>query len=486
MKLTMAAATLAFAIAAAVLPFILRDNHLSTNMDALLPDDPWIEAHLDFLRNSQLGSTAAISLEAGPGADPGKLARFAENFAKLAEKEPSIKKVFFKIPPDEATEALGFLCSRIPQTFSPDDLNELEKLTSPKSLEATLRGHYRDLTRPGAIFRQKLFAADPLNLHKRIIDKLRSLAGDSGFRFHIRDDGLWSEDDSHLLVLVRTDAPISDAGRGEEFVKAVRRCLENSKPSKRFNYIIMAGHRHAVDNRRLLRRDIAVTMAVAAAGFILLFAFLFRDWRAIFVFAVPFLGMGSAIGLTWLFFDGPSAVILGMGATVIGIALDYGIHVFVAAKDSLSNTSLSEDQSIDNAVAAVRRPIIFSALTTLGVFWAFFLSSSPGYHQLAFASTCGIALSVWISLTCLPLLFKVGEPKPSRRSPYIAKLADAFTALHTRSKVRSVVAVWIAILAVSGFFAVKVGFQPNIRSLDGISDRLRNDEREFRGIWGES
>ncbi|MCK5845726.1 MAG: hypothetical protein KAG97_13520, partial [Victivallales bacterium] len=408
--LKIAVGTLLFVIVSTALPFLLRENHLSTNMDALLPADPWIAAHLDFLRNSRIGSTAAVSLEAKPGADPAKLPLFAERFAKLTSREPLVGKVFHRIPPRKATNALAFLCLRMPQILSPTNLNELEKSSATNRIGALMRALYKEMTRPGALFRQKLAASDPLSLHQKIIAKLRFLAGNSGFRFHPREDGLWSDDGRHLLVLVRTEAPISDAGRGESFVEALKRLLEASKPSSKFNYIIMAGHRHAVDNRRLLQRDITVTMTVAAIGFILLFSFLFRDWRAVFVFIVPFLGMGSAIGLTWLFFDTPSAIILGMGATVIGIALDYGIHVFVAAKaagtaprnastqpgdcvapspqneKNVRNTSeecgavpSNLSQSVDKAVSEVIHPIVFSALTTLGVFWAFFLSSSPGY-----------------------------------------------------------------------------------------------------------
>ncbi|MCK5844511.1 MAG: MMPL family transporter, partial [Victivallales bacterium] len=525
-----AVATLVFVGAATFLPFIFRDNSVSTNMDALLPNDPWIASHLDFLRNSQIGSMAAISLEAENDADPAKLARFAENFAELASKEPSVTEVFFRIPPEKAAAAVAFLCSRIPQILAPDELKKLKRVTSPAQVDLLLRAHYKEMMRPGALFRQKLTATDPLNLHEVIVEKLRSIGGNSGFRFHLREDGLWSDDNRHFLILVRTDAPISDAGRGATFVEALKRCLEKSQPSSDYRYIIMAGHRHAVDNRRFIQKDITVTMCVAALGFILMFAFLFRDWRAIFVFVVPFLGMGTAVGLTWLFFDAPSAIILGMGATVIGIALDYGIHVFVAAGDAANDSGVVIDpidsqnspvassihngvsgdttmDPVDTAVAGVARPIIFSALTTLGVFWAFFLSLSPGYHQLAFASTCGVAVSVWISLTCLPLLFKFGTTKPRTPNPIVARFAKLFTALaftrdwHSKESAATplkdaehptrgicgyVIFTWLAILAVCAGCAFTVEFQSNIRALDGIGQKLKNDEKAFRAIWGES
>ena len=550
-----AAVTLVFVLATAILPFIIRRNRLSTNMDALLPDDPWISEHLDFLRDSHIGSIAAISLEAGNHADSAKLAEFARRFAEIAGAEPLIDDVFFKVPTDKAAAALGFLCSRAPQILPPTELRELEKTLSPKGVDDLLSEHYKELTRPGALFRQKLAAADPLNLHSDIMRKLRTLAGKSGFRITVRDNGLWSSDGRHLLILARTNAPVSDAGCGEKFIRALNRCLKNADPSPTLKYIIMAGHRHAVDNRRLLKRDIAVTMTVAALGFLALFAFLFRDWRAVFVFVTPFLGMASAIGLTWLFFDSPSAIILGMGATVIGIALDYGIHVFVAARDAavsaLSAAKIASDASgnhqsailadesgdvgdkkrdalasllksairetcgndgvtpggntfgnpVDVGVAEVRRPIIFSSLTTLGVFWAFFLSSSPGYHQLAFASTCGIAVSVWISLTCLPILFKTGPiSKSAHPKGMSAKIADFLAAPDPETpddadpprfrklllKWRVTAAIWAAVLALSAISAFHADFQTNIRALDGISDDLRRDEANFKKIWGES
>jgi predicted RND superfamily exporter protein len=527
-KIKIVTATFAFVTATTFLPFLFRSNKVSTDMDALLPNDPWIASHLDFLRNSQIGTMAAISLEANNGANPANLSLFAEKFANLARRDPMVVEVFFKIPPEKATAAAAFLCARAPQIITPEELKTLRSEITPNKIDDLMRSHYKEMLRPGALFRQKLIASDPFNLHEFILKKLRSIGGNSGFKFQLRENGLWSNDNRHFLILIRTNVPISDAGRGANFVATLKRCLDESRPSSDYDYIIMAGHRHAIDNRRLIERDITVTMCVAALGFIIMFAFLFRNWRAIFVFIVPFFGMGSAVGLTWLFFDAPSAIILGMGATVIGIALDYGIHVFVAvggadpknAKYHIkrqkvkkepaplnSRTVNSNKKYIADALAEVTRPIIFSALTTLGVFWAFFLSKSPGYHQLAFASTCGVAISVWVSLTCLPLLFKVERKRSQRSNPIILKFAELFRALSYGKTVNSddnaskivektpsivinvrfgIILLWLVMLALSAVCAFKVEFQSNIRALDGVGGKLIDDEKAFRAIWGES
>ena len=181
--------------------------------------------------------------------------------------------------------------------------------------------------------------------------------------------------------------------------------------------------------------------------------------------------MICAVGLTLTFFREPSAIILGLGATVIGIALDYGIHVFVAAKH------IGEERG--KALCDIRRPLIFSALTTLGVFWAFFFSGTPGYHQLAFASTCGVALSLFFSLFCLPLLLPTSKTTLSMSGLF--KFPN-----YTQKTAGKTCLIWLILVGLAIFCIKFTYFEPDIRKLDGISQQLKNDEARFRKIWGQN
>jgi predicted exporter len=248
---------------------------------------------------------------------------------------------------------------------------------------------------------------------------------------------------------------------------ALRTALAETAPDSRHAAAIVSGHVHAVDNERVLRRDIAVTVTVAAVGFFFLFLFAFRDWRAIHVFAMPILGVLSALAVTVAVWRRPAAIVVGLAATVVGIALDYAIHVFVVVKTS--------DADPAAALRTIRRPLVFGALTTLGVFLAFAFTNTPAYRQLAVATATGICGALCFSLYILPGWVGGGgrtwHPRwlgPKGRMP------------------SSGLWLWAAALVLLAAAVPRLRLHADLRALDGVTAETRRTEAAFRDRWGES
>jgi len=446
-------------------------SRISTDIKVLLSRDKWIENHLDFLRNSQIGTVIAISIEAKNQNKTAELANSAKKLSMRFSKLANVKSVLAEIQAEKSIYIATCLFKHIPEILDSADLQTIDRQIRPAELTRVLKTHYETILRPGGLFRQKLIASDPLNLFKIPLNRLQYLGKNSGFTFKIINSHLWSADNKHLLMLIYTDIPVTDPEKAEILHKAILKQITDILPETDFSHIIISGHRHAIDNRKLLKHDIFITLTVAGIGFFLLFAIFFRDWRACFVFAIPIVAMICAVSFTLVVFKHPSAIILGLGATVIGIALDYGIHVFAAAKHI-------RDQRIQ-ALKNIRKPLIFSALTTLGVFWAFFFSDTPGYHQLAFASTFGVGLSLLFSLKFLPALL------PEKKTEL--KTFEFLTLPSYNKKIAAkTLLLWFMISVVAVSSIRFTGFEPDIRKLDGTSQKLKNDEAQFKKIWGEN
>ena len=457
-------------VSAAVLPFLLKHNTVSTDISVLLPESQWIKEHLDFLRNSQLSAVTAVSIKAESKLSAGKIPELASHFAADISPHPHIKEVYYRISPEILAETALFLCPRAPQVLNSSDFEKIRGKLKPGKIQVILTEQYEKLLRPGGMFLQKTISADPLDIYSIILSKIRNTCSGNGFKAVLHDNGLWSRDGRNFLILIYSDIPVTDAELGADYLKMLEKELRKTFPGPEYSYTILSGHRHAIINRKMLEHDITLTMAIAAIGFFMLFIILFRTWRAIFVFIIPIAGMICAVGLTWLFFKNPSAIILGLGATVIGIALDYGIHVFVSG----TNSECTKDN-----MKLLTKPLVYSALTTLGVFIAFFFSETPGYHQLAFASSCGIAVSLLLSLTCLPAVLPSGSQKKMRI------LQWAFPA-YTRMHGRKVFSAWVVLAIAAGAAYFKVHFEPDIRKLDGADNILKQQQQQFEKIWGNS
>ncbi|MBN1863731.1 MAG: MMPL family transporter [Victivallales bacterium] len=456
------------------IPVMLCKHKIDTDISVLLPDDEWISGHLNFLRDSQLGNLVAISLSSPGGKEGfGELANFADRLADKIACYPGVRRVASRFEPEEALAAGRVLFKGIAQTLDGSDLNDVAGRIGLSRLEQIMRGHYDALLRPGGIFQQKIIAADPLNLHEIPLNRLQRLGQESGFRMEIRDSRLWNGEHSSMLLVVETSIPVTDADAAEALYSRLDEDIARISRGHDILCVALSGHRHAMDNQRLLKHDIMVTMFVAGMGFLLLFLIFFRDWMAIVIFVIPVAGVQCAIGLTMLFFERPSAIILGLGTTVVGIALDYGLHVYVAS-------SLHEGEAREKALQAIRRPLVFSALTTLGVFWAFLLSGTPGYRQLAFASTCGLVFSLLFSMICLPSLL----PKNRRVKTWMPRIASRFPT-RSREYYSKAVLAGALIASVAIVVAMFSNFEKDIRQLDGLSDELRSDKTAFATVWGE-
>ena len=495
-----------------LLPLLFIEWNISSDIKVLLPKDEWIDEHFDFLRNSQIGTIVAISIKADSEDASKELPKYAKKISNRLSSLSGVKSVMAQVDSNESIEVATFLFNHIPQLLSRENYLSIDQKISKEGLDIILKKHYEDMLRPGALFKQKMVSNDPLSLFEIPLERLQSLANNSGFKFKIVDSCLFSEDSRHMLIIVYTDIPVTDAEKGKTLHDAINSELltitneldasirginqtnnitstprvekienkqinsskdnltrEQTKNKQNFSYFIMSGHRHAIANKSLLQHDIFITILVASIGFFLLFAFFFRDWRAFFVFLVPLIAMVCSVGLTITFFKEPSAIILGLGTTVIGIALDYGIHVFVASKHSGADRK--------QALINLRRPLIFSALTTLGVFWAFFFSGTPGYHQLAFASTCGIALSLLFAIVILPIIIPAGKMK---------SVIEISLPKFSAKSAKNIIYIWLIFVISSVGLLFLIEFDLNIRNLDGIGEKLKQDEAQFRKIWGEN
>jgi len=83
---------------------------------------------------------------------------------------------------------------------------------------------------------------------------------------------------------------------------------------------------------------------------------------------------------------------MGMSVTMAGSAVDYGIFVFTALW-------LGSDPKAD--VRRMRKPLVISHLTTLGVFSPFFFPTSR-YRQLGWMTSLSLILSLLGALFVLP------------------------------------------------------------------------------------
>lgn len=187
---------------------------------------------------------------------------------------------------------------------------------------------------------------------------------------------------------------------------------------------------------------------------------------ALAIFLIPGLAMAFALGVLALFHTTVSAIVIGFGAVLIGIAVDFAMHVYFAM--------IHNPESPESAIRAVRKPIFFCALTSCVAFGALFASGIPAIRQLALYAIAGLFASMLLSLLLVP---QVVRPRQVQTQ-----------ATRNRRSFRPGVALtlWGVVMAGCIIGGSTVHIDPDLRAIGYVADSVRETERRFAETWGDT
>ncbi|MFW9817800.1 MAG: hypothetical protein ACFFEW_17935, partial [Candidatus Thorarchaeota archaeon] len=368
----------------------LRSISLENDVRLMLPADDEIHRSMRFLQDSHFSDKVIISLEVESASRFPAGLREAVGQLRESLGPPLVTEVVSGISRiDVVGEMLSFL-KHVPQLLDEAALARIDERISPEGVRASLRGNFRKLATPASTFMMPFIRSDPLGIGSDALRSLQTLSSSLGYEVEFENGNFVSRDGAHAMLILQTPVTVTDASGARALVTYLRERLGNLPAYVSAD--IVSGHLHTISNEDVIKRDIWLALSIAGVAFLLLFILLFRDVRAVMLFVIPLVSVLISINLSSVILSRLSHFIVGMGGVVAGIAIDYGIHVYVAVR--------AEHGGV-NAVKLVAKPVVIGALTTLGVFAAFFFSSVQGYHQLAFFSILSIVLCLACALFVL-------------------------------------------------------------------------------------
>jgi predicted exporter len=447
------------------LKFVKYNN----NIELMLPQDAAVQNTMRFLREANFSDKLVISLKLNDELRTTQdLILAADELAASIKSSPLVKQVISNVSASNvASEMISFL-KVAPQLLGPESLSRIESQISPDGVKERLKFIYRQSLSPGSSFFMPFLRVDPLGLFSGILRNIENLSMALGYDVVINNGHLISRDGRHAMVIVKTPVALTDGFGARKLIAYLRG--ELNKLPDFISADIIAGHMHTVSNEDVIKKDIRLTSIIASLAFLLLFLFFFRDLRAVMVFLAPLAAVAVSINITYFVFKNLSYSVIGMGTVISGIAIDYGIYVYMAVRKAGGSLE---------TLRRVIRPVIYSALTTVGVFAVFFFSSVKGYHQLAFFSNSSIILCLIFSLFILPH-FLSQEKKPASTFaaqnpplPFSFKLRDSLC-----------IFCWVAIMIMMFISGMGLRLNNDITQFDGAGKEVVSAEEKFHNAWG--
>jgi predicted exporter len=455
------AAVLVVALAAAA---GWKHLHVDSSLEPLLPENSEARRTVLFFRDSSFASKAVLWFRLTGDAPESVLFDAADKAEK--QLDPQLVKQVIKPPQEaDAMEQAMSLLDRAPELLNQQDLDELEAALKADALKKRMRELYVQLTRPEGSFMQTIIRKDPLGISSRILGRLYSLTNGIGFKVEPRNGHLMHPDGRQMLLVLETSSTATSLASSKALMDNFNRIAASAPPG--VEIIPMCAQIHTAQNQQLMERDTHLAGTVNGIVFLILFLLVSRDWRVGAVFLLPVISIGLTIGVCALLYPNLSMMAIGVSLTMAGSAVDYGLYVYTAV-------TMGKDRDAD--IRRIRRPLLISHLTTLGVFLAFLFSSIPAYRQLGYLTGASLVVSLLCAMFLLPRLVRPGGK--------IFLLGSGMPL--TRWGKLMIPAVYIAaiLLAVSTYFAVRTKFDSNISRLDGVTRQVRQNEENFQKTWG--
>lgn len=434
---------------------------MQENIAAMLPDSGPVAETFYLLEKAPFARKVVISIE---GKEDTPQAVLVDGVERLtAALDPALFPVVINGPDGDSQQTLlPWLVSLLPSLTTEEDLRFLREELHGEEVSRRLAESYRQLLGPEGWALKGIIRQDPLGLHRLLLRKLRSFNLVPEARFVAGH--LLSKDGQSALIIAETPVAITDSAGAERLLAAF--VDARSVLPETLTATLVSGHRYTAANARTIRGDLWLVLGCSILALAAIFVFFLRRPPAIYVFLVPLSVVCLAAAVVGAVYREVSAVTIGFGAVLLGISVDYGLHVYFALNSGAESPAA--------LVGKVARPVLFGALTTISAFAVLLFSDLPGQRQLALFAVTGITAAVLLALVVLPHLLPRGEK----------------TASSVRRKTGGgarfpVLALWVGLLVLAGWQVPKVTVDGELAGMGMIPSELAADEGRLRRTWGD-
>ena len=433
---------------------------IDENAVNLLPDGAQ-QKELVLLKGVGAFNRIYITLE---GDDEEALRKATLDVGSALDKTPFFRRVVFKTSGFETPQFGSFISKAFPALMDENDMETIKSRISEEGIREALRQDLLLLNSPGGYGLEYLIRHDPLNFLSILLRKLKTTG--SGLKFSIRDGLFFSRDGDATLIWCEAKAPLTDSSQARKAESLLRTIFRKNLP-RNIHPIVTGPARHTLSNAGAVRRDLSILLPLASILLILILFIFISNFKGLLLFCMPVLAAPAAIFSTAFFSKWRlDTVALGFGIVLMGIAVDYAVHIYFAAADGGRR-----------GVAGIRKALFLSYATTAGVFAVLFFSSVPVYRQMAVLSFSGITVSLLISLWLVPDLV------PDRVSVPAWGKNEAGRPGHVRFPWYALCA-WMAVVAGGLYLLGRLEYRGGMDQFDYLDPAARADEEAFNDRWG--
>ena len=381
-----------------------------------------------------------------------------------------IKGIFAQVNQSLIGGATDFVYEHLPLFLTDTDYQRFDSLLTEKGIQATMQKNYTNLLSPAGIALRSYILRDPLGLGSEALKHLQDFQLEANYEIY--DEHIFSKDGSTLLMFITPVFSIGSTGKNDELIKILEEELQHvqgESPTIRAEYF--GGPSVGVYNARQIKKDTILTSSLALLIIIVFISLVFKRKRSIPLIITPVL-FGGLFALFLIFFikGSISAIAVGAGSAVMGIALSYSIHM-LAHQNHVS--------TVQQLIKEIAYPLTVGSFTTIGAFMGLIFTSSDLLRDFGLFASLALVGTTLFCLIYLPHFLKGQADVKQGRVLRIIEKINAYSYEKNKWLVGGILLITIICL----FTSQKVGFNNDMMSLNYEPQHLKQSEEKLMQLF---
>lgn len=434
----------------------------------------------------------------------------------MAKAGDHISNILYVVDDEQTVEVMNFVIQNLPYYLTESDYQRIDTLLTPEKIRATLVNNRGLLISPTGYLLKSILPYDPLMLSSNALQRFSELQVDN--TYNIDNGHILSKDKKSLMIFVSSKYPVSETGNNKVLVKALRQCYSDIV-NLSGNSILLSSFGAAevgVTNATQIKRDSFFSIAVSLCLIIIVLGLFFKKPAPLYMIMIPVIFGGLfAIALLFILKETISAIAIGAGSAIFGIAINYSLHFFVHYKDT---------NDIETTIKDLSSPMITGSITTIGAFISLMMVSSNSLHDFGLFAAFTLIGSLVFVLIAVPQILSRSRERAAQRAACKTKVesstssiaveggdnrsgmatisssdssADTTTNNQVSGEVKNIwerladyrpenkkymIAVTVIITIILSLFSGKVKFDSDLNNINYMTDEQRESFNELSGF----
>lgn len=385
-----------------------------------------------------------------------------------------VKDISYKVSDDLMMQVYSTFYQQLPIFLEEKDFERIEHFLQPDSLKAILKNDYKTLISPSSVVFAKFIQKDPLSITALALKKMERLQFDENFEVH--EGYIMTKDKKNLMLFINSDVPPNETEKTKLFFESLDNIIHslNQQFEKKVVIEYYGAPAVSLGNATQIKEDSINTSIIALVLIILLLGIFFRRILVVFYILLPVL-FGALFSLTILYFikGEISAIAVGAGSIVLGIAINYSLHFF---------THYKHERSVAQVIKDLTLPMLIGSATTVGAFLSLQFAKSQALHDFGLFAAFSLIGAVLFSILVLPHLLggdnQILESTESNAKPsFLEKLVD-----YRFDKNKPIVITAFLLTILFAFNARYVKFESDMLKINYQSEELTIAQQHLDSI----